>query len=345
MARAFIVLLSVFLVSAFLSTVTAHVPLDPVGNESLTDAYSISDSTKSWVLYGELREGFPQYYQFDVKTDQRIFLGLIIPYFEGSKDFNPGFILMGPGLLEESVPSSIDVPPDYGTLLVEGQRPTEATFEPFSPGTFYLLGELDLTAPSAGTYYVAVFSAQQGGNYGLVIGYREAFTLTEWILTPLSLLSVYTWEGQIALVALSPMLIVVALGVIGIAWRRKVAGHPGTIGTWAGALAGLLFIGSGGMISFQLALALTQSRLSPDVSITVILALIPILLGYAILRVSLKGDGGLDRRRRIVLAVLGIAGLFAWAGLFLGPALAVGASVLPAPRVAQPSGRAEKASE
>jgi hypothetical protein len=34
------------------------------------------------------------------------------------------------------------------------------------------------------------------GSYGIAMGYLAAFTLGERIITPLSLISVYIWEGQ-----------------------------------------------------------------------------------------------------------------------------------------------------
>ncbi len=330
MMRRPVTVLSILLITALLPSVTAHVPLQPQGEESLADAYEISDPTKSWVIYGELHSGHPHYYQFDAQAGQRIYLGLIIPLFEGGKDFTPSLVLMGPSLPEsEGIPVDLEVPPGYGTLLIEGRLPPQATYEPFSPSTFYALGELDLSAPTSGTYYVAVISTQQGGNYGLVVGQREAFTIDEWILTPVSLIGVYMWEGQNLLLILAPMFLVLVAGLVLLAPRLKAVNASRKPFAWLGALAGLLFLGTGAVTLYQMVLSLTQAPLSSEVVITMVFVAIPLLLGTGVVRLSLRREVDLDRRSRLTMVVLGIAGLVVWAGLLVGPALAVAAGLLP----------------
>jgi hypothetical protein len=81
-------------------------------------------------------------------------------------------------------------------LLVDGTGPGHATYEPFSPGWFYEVGDLNMDAPTEGTYYLVVFEDNHNDDtgshthgatsYGLVVGYIESFTPLELILVPYS---------------------------------------------------------------------------------------------------------------------------------------------------------------
>ncbi len=78
----------------------------------------------------------------------------------------------------------------------------------------------------------------------------------------------------------------------------------------------------------QMILALTAA--SPDVGVllTAVFILIPILLAIAIFRLTIPRKQ-ITVRARIFMVVLGVIGLFAWAGLLVGPALALVGSVVP----------------
>jgi len=309
----------------------AHAPLTPRDNESLATATFIPDPTKSWAIYGELHEGGEaQYYCFNITEDQRIHVGLFKSTNPDEREFVPGFVLMGPGINNQgAIPDYMEVPAGADTLVVKGKQPAQATYEPFSPSSFYLLADVALDAPRSGTYYIAVYEPSRGGHYGLAIGDRESYTLSEWILIPINLISVYQWEGQSLTVIFAPMGATLAIGLGLMVWRRRNLGTAQTLFDWAGALAGLLFFGTSAMILFQMALTLTQTPLVPEIGVTIMLALLPILLGIGVLRLVLRREGRVDIRRRAYLAILGLLALFAWAGLLVGPALAMVASVLP----------------
>ncbi|KCZ70865.1 hypothetical protein ANME2D_02890 [Candidatus Methanoperedens nitroreducens] len=76
--------------------------------------------------------------------------------------------------------------------------------------------------------------------------------------------------------------------------------------------------------------AQAHSPLVPEVAVTITLATVQILLGAAVLRLVLKSKEKINIRKRAYLAILGLIALFAWAGLLVGPVLAMLASVLPA---------------
>ena len=324
-------LIFVLTVTFFVSVVLAHSPLIPGNNESLETAMEINDPSKSWAIYAELHEGGEaQYYRFNISQGQRIYISLIKSTAPEDKNFLPGFVLMGPGITNQtSVPSYVEIPEGSGTLLLNGTQPSQATYEPFSPGSFYALAEVDINAPTSGTFYIAVFEPSQGGHYGLAVGYVEEYTLEEWILIPISLVSVYQWEGQSLLVIFAPMAITIAAGLGLIVWMRRKLLVPRTLFAWIGALAGLSFLGTGVTTLFQMVLALTQAPLESEVILTLIFALMPILWGIIALRLSLKSERKVNLRRRVYLAVIGVVALFTWAGLLFGPALAIVASFLP----------------
>jgi len=95
-----------------------------------------------------------------------------------------------------------------------------------------------------------------------------------------------------------------------------------------GVFAGLLYLGSGFMTLTQTILALTTA--TPDVSVvlTAIFILIPILLALAIFRLTISRKQ-ITVKARIFMAILGVLGLFGWAGLLIGPVLALIASLMP----------------
>jgi len=310
----------------------AHSPLAPGDNESLATATFIHDPTKSWAIYGELHEGGEaQYYRFNVTVGDRIHIMLFKPTSPEEGDFMPGFVLMGPGVGKQGiVPDYVEVPAGADTLVVMGEQPDQATYEPFSPSSFFSLADLELEAPNSDTYYAAVYEPSMGGHYGLAIGDRESYTLSEWILIPLNLLSVYQWEGQSLAFIIAPLIATLVIGIGLLIWlqlQNKTALR--TLFGWLGSLAGLLFVGTGAMTLTQMVFSLTQAPLTSEIVITLLFASIPIVLGLVTLRLSLKTVKEAKLRMRIYLAVLGVVALFMWAGFLIGPALAIVASVLP----------------
>lgn len=305
----------------------AHAPLKPGENEDIDTASLIPDPTKSWAIYSELHEGEEaQYYRFDIEEGQRIHITLFIPAKPAERGFLPGFVLMGPGIsTQNETPDFVEVPAGAGTLAIEGQMPDQAIYEPFSPSSFYQLADLRLDAPASGTYYIAVYDPSRGGNYGLAVGDREDFTLLEWILIPINQISIYQWEGQSLGFIFAPMIAVVVIGLLLMIWRRGDRSIHDLF-YWVGSIAGLFFLGTGATVITQIAYNLARVPLGPEIVVTLLLAVIPILLGIVTLRIA---SGRVDVRRRALLFILGVIAIFAWAGLLVGPALAMIASILP----------------
>lgn len=308
----------------------AHSPVDLGTNESLETAGKIPSPSKSWAIYSQLHEGREaHYYQFEIDQGERIYISLFKPTAPEDSEFLPSLTLMGPNLTsQDSVPSYVEVPEGYGAIVVDGIQPSQANYEPFSPSSFYELAGIDTEAPSTGTYYIAVFEPNEGGHYGLAVGYLEEFTLNEWILIPLNLISIYQWERQSLPLILAPLAAILIIGLAFLIWKWKKQTDMRTVTAWTGALAGLLFLGTGLITLFQMALSLTYAPAIAEAAVTILLASIPIILGAIALRLSLKMQK-INLRTRIYFAIIGLVALFMWGGLYVGPALAIICSLLP----------------
>ncbi len=309
----------------------AHAPLTGGENENLAEATAIPDPTKSWAIYRELHEGGEaQYYRFSIGEGQRILISLLISSDSKDSGFSPVLVLMAPKISNQGiVPDYVEVPEGSGAMVVEGKPPTKATYEPFSPSSFYPLATIDLNAPSSGTYYIAVYEPNRAGHYGLAVGYRESYSLDEWILIPINLISVYQWEGESLPFIFAPTVTILAIGLGLIIWRRRTREIPMSLLNWTGALAGLLFLSTGATVLLQMTVALTRTSLVPEIGVTLVLAAIPILLGIITLRMALMTGERIRVQKRVYFVSLGLLALFAWAGLLVGPVLAILTGLLP----------------
>jgi hypothetical protein len=313
----------------FVPQVFGHAPLAPGNNESLATATVVPDATKSWAIYSELHEGGEaQYYRFDISEGQRIHVSLLKSPSTEDKGFVPSFVLMGPKLASPgALPTYVQVPEGVGTLVVEGKTPAQATYEAFSPSAFYQLADVELDAPSSGTYYVVVFEPSRGGHYGLAIGDRESFTLSEWTLAPLNFISIYQWEGESLPFIFAPLAVTLALGIALLLWNRRSGKNLQTPFQWIAGIAGLLFLASSFTIFSQILFASTRMPIGLEVIITIVFASVSLILGFSAIRLSMRKI--IAVRTRLTLLIVGVLALFAWSGFIAGPIIAVIASMLP----------------
>ncbi len=307
-----------------------HVPGFPGNKHGFDEAIHVDDPAKSWAFYGELHEEMEaQYYRLDVGAGDRIYLELLVPTDPSQEGFVPDAVLMGAGLdAKGRPPDYVYVPDGYTTVLIQGGMPGKATYEGFSPSSFYSVAHFEVAAPRNGTYYVAVYGTLRGGRYSLVVGYRESFSLSEWILVPVSLISVYRWEGQGIPFILAPMILALAVGGSMVVWRLR-SSRTWSVFRVVAAAAGLMFLGSGMTTLMQMLITVMRTHLAAEAVITVLLAVIPILLGIGALRIGLGRWDHPGRDLRVKLLLVGLLALFAWAGLIMGPILCIAASILP----------------
>ncbi len=331
----FPVVLLVMLSLAF--PASAHVPLMAGGNENISSAMHITDPGKSWAVYGSLEKDVVHYYSFDLEEGERIYLSLFKSSDVKERDFLPALVLLGPGLETGSLPpGQLALPREASNLKIltaEGKSAANAVYEPFGPSSFIELAEINISAPKSDRYYAAVYSNVNStsnstngqnstlGHYGLAAGYREEFSFSERITTPLRLISVYLWEGQSLGLILIPYLVAEIVALL-FFWR----GSRHTSFCLAGLLAGFLFLATSASVFTQMVFNLTRASFGQEVYITVAIALFNALLGVAAIRLA-RGEAGI--LQRVLLAVLGTLALLAGSGMIMGPIMAIAAGFLP----------------
>lgn len=313
--------------------VLAHAPLGTGDNESIDKATVIPDPTKSWALYSQLSsDGDAQYYTFNITSRQKIHATMYKSMRPEDATFTPRLVIIGPNVDNQgNIPSKITIPSGSNAQLVNPTEP-QPTYEPFSPSTFIGLADATLENPASGQYYVVVYEqsdAPKGGNYGLAIGDRETYTIDEWILIPFNLMNIYQWEGQSLVLILAPMIATLIVGIILVTWRLGKKGNLANPMAWLGAVAGVTFIGTAATTLYQMLAAVTKVSVGAEAIITLVFALIPLALGLAALRLSIKNSRGASVKKRVYYLILGFGALFIWAGLIIGPMLAIAASIMP----------------
>jgi hypothetical protein len=316
------------LLLALASPVLAHTPLEmEEGNHSLETALEIPNPTKSWTLYRELHEaGEAEYYELHMEAGDRLRISLYVPRGE-DPGFAPSLVVMGPEIASrDEAPEFIEVPEGAGVALVESERPDRPEYEPFTPTSYYYIADFEMEVTDESHYYFAVYETAGEGRYGLAIGYEEVFTLLEWVKIPLDVIGIRRWEGQPLVLFLAPLFATLILGYGLLFWRQR---FDTNVFNLASASAGLLYVGSGLVTLVQMGIYLYGAVYNSLVILTVVFALIPILLGYVILRKVVRVPTKLLGRDRVFLIALGMLGLFTWAGLLVGPVLAVLAGILP----------------
>jgi hypothetical protein len=320
-------LLLATLLTAGTGTVLAHAPLSVGPNGGITNATLISSPEKSFVLYTGLDEdGEVQYYRFPLKNGQVLYGSLQVP---GPDSAVPDLVIIGPGIDSSgTIPPFIDVPAGSGAMLVQGKEPEKPSYEPFTPQPIYEAARFNVTVPENGDYYIAV-AGPGGAKYSLAPGFREEFTAAEWLLIPWSVISIHLWEGQSMAGVFAPGVAVVTGGLVLAVLYRKKQGLMRDPVLWLILVAGLLYLGGAAMTGLQIVHTVLRTGYSPGVLLTLIFIAGPVILGiFAVLAgiQSLHPDSTL--MSGVAMAVAGILGLLLWAGLLIGPLLALAGSAV-----------------
>jgi hypothetical protein len=247
-------------------------------------------------------------------------------------NFTPILVLLGENVnATGGIPTKVTVPAENKAQLIDLTTP-KPSYEPFSPGILAYVTDLTINNATAGQYYLVVYEVSSnptGGHYGLAIGERETYTIDEWVLIPLNLISIYQWEGQSLALIVNPMAATLIIGLVFVAWRQRRQCNLANPLAWLAAIAGLTFVGTAASTFFQLLFGATQVSVGVDVVITIVFATIPLLLGLATIRIALKNSAKATVRKRMYFIILGVAALFIWAGLIIGPTLAILAALMP----------------
>jgi hypothetical protein len=229
-------------------------------------------------------------------------------------------VLIGPGLINSTTaPDYLEIPIGSGYIIYDHQT-SHPEYEGFTPSAFLKILDIDITIPETETYYLAIYDMMKTERYALAIGFQEVFTLEEWILVPINIIFIHQWEGQNIFFILAPWIFTLFLGIIFYSRKVRELEIDNDALTWMGIIAGLLFIGSGFALIFQMVWALLQVPINVQVIITILFALFPLLIGITTLKILKKGwkDNKNSPFKLILLAGFAV---FTWSGLLIGPGL------------------------
>lgn len=317
----------VLLLLTGIGIVSAHAPLGVASNEGIANATLITNPEKSFVLYTELHEGGEaQYYHFPMQKGQILYGSFQVP---GPGSMVPDIVIIGPGIKEAgNVPSFVEVPAGSGAMVIAGKTPNKPSYEPFTPQPIYEAGRFNVTVPSDGDYYIAVYGPT-GGKYSLAPGFLEEFTASEWLLIPFSVIAIHLWEGQSPFVVFAPLIVVVIGGLAFLVMYRKDLGLQQDPIRWMILLSGLLYLGGAAITALQIVHAVQVTGYVNEVLVTLMFIAGPLILGIFAIREGLKQprpDSVVKSAMKMI--IIGILGLLFWAGLIIGPLLAIISGVL-----------------
>ena len=298
--------------------VSAHSPVLTGENQGIDHAFSVQDPFKSWAFYGTFPDaGSVSYYTFDLQQGDRVWFSVFTPTRDA---VYPEAVLIGPGVEDagELFPG-VSVPAGSGYLVIPGTKPDHPEYEPFTPAANYQWMKAEYIAEVPGTYYIAMVNkGTNAGNYGLALGFREEFTLAEWIMIPLSIGNVRVWEGSSQAFVVGFPVFIVLFGMVYLFRFRKepLPLHPETL---AGSAGGLLYLAGSGFMLVQALMALMKTGFAVSFLVTAIFILIPLVMGVLILRYMMRPV----KYRGAKLILLGVLGVVVWGGYVVGPVLVI----------------------
>ena len=315
------------LLLAGIDIVSAHSPLAVGSNEDIANATLFDNPEKSFVLYTELAEGGEaQYYRFPLKKGQILYGSIQVP---GPDSMVPDIVITGPGIAPAGdVPSFVEIPAGSGAMVIPGKTPQKPSYEPFTPQPIYETGRFNVTVPVDGDYYIAVYGPT-GGKYSLAPGYLEQFNAAEWLLIPFSVITIHLWEGQSPWVVFAPLIVVVIGGLVLLVMYRKDTGLQQDPVRWAILLSGLLYLGGAAMTALQIIHAVQVTGYGNEVIVTLMFIAGPVILGiFAVMEGIRQPQPDSLLKSGMKMIIIGFLGLLLWAGLIIGPILAIISGVL-----------------
>jgi hypothetical protein len=308
----------------FAVPVLAHVPSFPEDNTSPDRAVDVPDAVKSWSFYDRVGGGEVKYYRVTLDAGERLYVGTFTPVREG---LTPSFVVMSSALSDaDSVPVGVTVPDGMGAVVVPGERPASASYEPFAPSANYHTASLDRPVENETTFLVAVYDpANRSGPVGVTVGYEESFSVEEYVTVPFDLVRTHSWEGQSPLLAVGPYVLTVVVGAVAF-WRRRPADR--SVGRLLLAWAGLLVLASGVNTAVQMPVALVETGPTLAALVTAAYVVVPLLCGGWAVRRALQPDLAFTIGMRVGLVLAGLLAVATWAGFLLGPAVLAVLAVL-----------------
>lgn len=156
----------------------------------------------------------------------------------------------------------------------------------------------------------------------------RGFTLSAWVMVPVSDITTHLREGQDILSILVPFLAVLILGALLIVRREGKKGVPHRPAFWLATVAGLCYLGGAAVTMIQIFRARGITGFSSGIVIILVFAVLGVILGTAALRLT-RTQEPWPLKTRISFMVIAVLGILFWSGLLIGPVLTLIAAVLP----------------
>jgi len=211
----------------------------------------------------------------------------------------------------------------------DGIAPARAAYEPFTaPG---ITGLPPLMEPRRSPAFITSGFQIKAAHrtLRLAVGYKEQWTPNELVLLPWSILKIYLWEGQNIFLILLPVAIVCVLGVLSL-WRRVARGDPRVdLSQWLVALSGLFFLSRSPSLPIRCYWLSVTPEITRQALIPAIVAVVPVCCRCWSFVFALHRRDRVGFVWRLALIAAGILGFVLWAGLCLGPLLAIAAAFSP----------------
>jgi len=170
------VLFALLLAFLVVTPARAHQPYFETADLMADRPWRVKNPRVSTAIYATLDSSVDvDYFAFDGKTGDKIYLAMTIPQIKGQEEFAPGMALLGPGFPEVDLPARVTVPAEAGGfLLAPPDGPASAFHEPFSNTDYWSRQERIVSLPADGRYLVAVWHPQgHTGRYVFVVGQEE----------------------------------------------------------------------------------------------------------------------------------------------------------------------------
>lgn len=163
------------IVFSIINPVMAHQPFFEDKELTAANPELIKDPTISTAVYATLETpNDVDYYSFEGRKAETIFLSITIPQIAGQENFAPTMALMGQGLPSSNLPDRVEKPRNYGSLILPPPANASAFFEPFSRTSYWTRQEQNVTLPGNSSYLVAIWDDRgEVGRYVFVIGNEE----------------------------------------------------------------------------------------------------------------------------------------------------------------------------
>lgn len=163
---------------------------------------------------------------------------------------------------------------------------------------------------------------------GTAIGDYGGVAPSEWVMVPVSDLTIHVGQGQSIFSVLAPFFAITILGFLLVVRREGRKGVTHHQGFWIATVAGLCYLGGAAVTLVQMVRTLIMSGFSNGVIVPLTFALITIALSMAALRFARTPEPW-PVKVRITFGIIAGLGIIFWSGVLIGPALAMTAAIIP----------------